>query len=307
MIRREFRAMGSRMLAVIDSDTPTAARAAEAVPTWFEEWETALSRFRPESELNRLNGRAGQAVQVSRTLYEVFLAARAAEAFTGGLVRPTMLEAIVRAGYDRSFDRLDEDGEMAPQILLAAPASSWQIECDDDEQRIVLPRGVQLDFGGVAKGWAAREAARRLDSVGAALVDAGGDIAVSRPPGEGAWPIGIRDPFHPELDFEKLQIRFEGVATSGTDYHRWRRGARWNHHLIDPATGLPAETDVLTATVVARDVTQAEAAAKYVVIAGSAAGMEWLEADPQLAGVVVTQSGEALYSRGMQSFVWRSE
>ncbi len=232
---------------------------------------------------------------------------REARGITGGLVRPTMLEAIVRAGYDRTFDRLDEEGELTPPVLLAAPASSLQIECDDDGRRIVLPRGVQLDFGGVAKGWAAREASRRLDAFGAALVDAGGDIAVSRPPRGGAWPIGIRDPFHPEMDFEKLRIRFEGVATSGTDYHRWRRGGRWNHHLIDPVTGRPAETDVLTATVVATDVTQAEAAAKYVVIAGSAQGLEWLEADAQLAGVIVTQSGEALYSRAMQSYLWRPE
>lgn len=299
--------MGSRMLAVIDSEAGEAARAVEGVPIWFEEWEMALSRFRPESELNRLNSRAGEAVGVSRTLWEVFQAARAAEAFTGGLVRPTMLEAILRAGYDRTFDRQDDEGDVAPPVLLASPASSLLVECDDAGQRILLPRGVQLDFGGVAKGWAAREAARRLDAFGPALVDAGGDIAVSRPPSDGAWPIGIRDPFHPEMNFETLRIRSEGVATSGTDYHRWRRGGRWNHHLIDPATGLPAETDVLTATVVAGDVTQAEAAAKYAVIAGSAQGLEWLEADPQLAGIIVTQTGEALFSKGMQKYVWRSE
>ncbi len=297
--------MGSRMLAVLDSSSTMAASTLKQVPAWFEEWEQTLSRFRDDSELNRLNRSAGRAFAASRTLWEVFHAAREAEAWTGGRVRPTMHDALVQAGYDRSFEQLGED-RMPPAVPLVKPRTSSEMRWDEQGQMLWLPESVHLDLGGIAKGWAAHKAVERLAEYGPALVDAGGDIAVSGPNAEGQpWSVGIRDPFQPDSHFEVLGIERGGVATSGTDYHRWLRGGTWQHHLIDPATGMPAATDVLTATVVAPDAVQAEAAAKTVVIAGSLSGMDWLEADGALAGVIVLQSGEVAHSRRIADLLWR--
>ena len=299
--------MGCRMLAVLDSPSPEAKRTLQRVPAWFEEWEQSLSRFRPESELNRLNRSSGRGFAVSQSLWEVFHAAREAEAFTGGLVRPTMLDALVEAGYDQSFELLRAEGRVPPATVLDGQRSTSEIRWDEETRSLTVPESVQLDFGGVAKGWAAQKAVERLAQHGPALVDAGGDIAVSGPNAEGLpWAIGIRDPFQPATHFETLGVECGGVATSGTDYHRWLQGGVWNHHLIDPATGLPAETDVLTATVIAPDAMRAEAAAKAVVIGGSRSGLKWLEAEEALAGVLVLQSGETLYSRRMPAYLWRS-
>lgn len=307
MKRLAFRAMGSRMLAALDNPSPEAQRALQRVPAWFEEWEQAFSRFRDGSELNRLNRSNGRAFAVSQALWEVFHAAREAEAYTGGLVRPTMLAALVEAGYDRSFELLRTEGRVPPAALLDGPRSTSEIRWDEGSRTLRVPESVQLDFGGVAKGWAAQKAVERLAQYGPALVDAGGDVAVSGPNAEGRpWAIGIRDPFQPDTHFETLGVKCGGVATSGTDYHRWLQGGVWNHHLIDPATGLPAETDVLTATVIAPDAMRAEAAAKAATIAGSLSGLEWLEADETLAGVLVLQSGETIYSRRMPAYLWRS-
>ena len=306
MNRIEFHAMGSRMLAVVDNETPAAECALRRIPDRFEEWEQVLSRFRFNSELSRLNRLTGQPVTVSKILWEVFMAAREAEAFTGGLVRPTVLDALIQAGYDRSFDLIPAARNAAPATVLDLPALSTAISWDEPNRTLFLPESVHLDFGGVAKGWAAQKAACQLMQFGPVLVDAGGDIAVSGPALDGQpWAIGIRDPFHPDMNFETLRLEHGGVATSGTDYHRWQQGGVWNHHLIDPATGLPAESDVLAATVIAPDALQAEAAAKAVVVAGSRSGLEWLEADPALAGVLVLHSGETLYSQRMQGFLWR--
>jgi thiamine biosynthesis lipoprotein len=306
MKRLEFHAMGSRMLAVVDSPSPAAGRLLQRVPGWFEEWEQALSRFRFDSELSRLNRSAGRPMPVSETLWEVFQAAREIELETGGLVRPTVLDALTRAGYDRSFELLPAAGAPAaaegPDLPDLATAVGWE----ESTRSLCLPETVHLDFGGVAKGWAAEQAAGRLGRSGPALVDAGGDIAVSGPrPGGGAWPIGVRDPFQAEGHFETLRVERGGVATSGIDYHRWQQGGAWNHHIIDPRTGRPAATDLLTVTIVASDAIRAEAAAKAVLILGAAAGMDWLEADPGLAGLLVLQSGERRYSRHMQSYLWR--
>ena len=302
----EFHAMGSRMLAIVDDESPAAESALKRVPGWFEEWEQALSRFRFDSELSRLNRSAGQPVVVSQTLGEVFLASRAAESFTGGLVRPTVLDALVQAGYDRSFDLLSAAQAAAPEAVLDLPNLTAAIGWEASTRTLSLPEAIHLDFGGVAKGWATQQAMNRLKEFGPSLVDAGGDIAVSGPRADGQpWAVGIRDPFHPEEHFETLRLEGGGVATSGIDYHRWQQGGVWNHHIIDPGTGFPAESDVLAATVIAPDALRAEAAAKAVIIAGSRSGLDWLEADPSLAGELILQSGEALYSQRMQTYLWR--
>jgi len=308
MKRLQFHAMGSRMLAILDSSSPAAGSVLQNVPGWFEQWEQALSRFRLDSELSLLNRSEGQPVSVSDTLWDVFHAARQAEQDTDGLVRPTVLDALLRAGYDRSFDMLPLRGETAPVGLMTFSPLTTEITWDESTHTLCLPEGTHLDLAGVAKGWAAEKAAGHLKHYGPALVDAGGDIAISAPrPGGQPWPVGIRDPFQPENHFETLHIKYGGVATSGIDYHRWQMGEKWNHHIIDPRSGLPADTDLLTVTVVAQDAIRAEAAAKAVLILGSAAGMDWLESDPALAGILVLQSGETHYSDRIRNYLWREK
>jgi len=306
MMKLEFRAMGSRMLAAVEADSAAAQRALQRVPVWFEAWEQALSRFRPDSELSQLNRRTGQPVAVSQTLWDVFQAARQAERFTGGLVTPTILDALTAAGYDRSFELIAPPGSALAWSLAGVPEPAGVIGWDEATRTLVLPPSVHLDLGGIAKGWAAARAAARLSRYGACLVDAGGDIAVGRRrPGGEPWPVGVNDPFRPGTNLEVLELQHRGVATSGKDYHRWLRDGVWVHHIIDPRTGLPAMTDILTATVVAPTAVEAEAAAKAVLILGSREGMDWLDADPALAGLLVREDGTRLDSARMGQYLWR--
>jgi thiamine biosynthesis lipoprotein len=136
------------------------------------------------------------------------------------------------------------------------------------------------------------------------MVDAGGDLAVSGLQRSGEpWTISIDDPRAPGETLGVLHLGCGGVATSGIDYRRWKQGDRWRHHIIDPRTGLPAETDVLTATVVAPNVMEAEMAAKVVLILGSRAGREWLAQRPNCTGLVVLQDGQVMGSPTLQSIV----
>ncbi len=96
--------MGSEMLAVLESNV--ISQALPAVTQWFEEWEQVLSRFRYDSELTRLNQIHDQPVQVSEILWDVFQAALRAEQMTDGLVTPTVLNAMIDAGYDRPFEEM---------------------------------------------------------------------------------------------------------------------------------------------------------------------------------------------------------
>lgn len=246
-------------------------------------------------------------MEVSETLWEVFHAAREAERFTAGLVTPTVLEALLLAGYDHSFELLPPAVSGVGWTPVASPDLSTAVGWEASTRTLILPEVVRLDLGGVAKGWAAQRAAKRLARYAPALVDAGGDIAVSGLRKGGVkWSVGISDPFHPEAYFETLDLGGGGVTTSGTDYHRWQREGAWMHHIIDPRSGSPAMTDILTATVVAPTVLAAEAAAKAALILGSQAGLDWIEAHTGLAGVLVLEGGEALYSARMKNYLWRS-
>lgn len=303
-------AMGCRLLAALDATGPAAEAALAEVPGWFAAWERALSRFRSDSELVALNHQAGAGpMPVSATLWAVIGSSLEAARLSGGLVTPTLLDALERAGYDRDFAALErETAAAAPGSARPTSVNDWRlVQLDAARRTVALPRGLRLDLGGFAKGWAADTTVRRLEAVGPALVDVGGDIAVSGPQLDGSpWPIAVADPFAPDEPLDLLMIRAGGVATSGRDYRRWRRGGVEAHHIIDPRSGEPAATDVIAATVVAPSVQEAEAAAKTILILGSDAGMAWLAARPHLAGLLCTASRRVLRTETLDDYRWET-
>jgi thiamine biosynthesis lipoprotein len=310
MPRADFRAMGSKIRAIVDADEPVPLL--EQVAGWFEKWEQTLSRFRLDSELSRLNAGAGTPRPVSATIWAVLREAFEAEALTGGLVNPLVLEALVHAGYDRAFDLIET--EQASENMLAT--SAWDVHPSDplpalssvaiNEHRrsVCIPPGLGLDFGGVAKGWAAHQAMLRLKAVGPALVSAGGDVALSGPRTSGEpWRIGVENPFADEGYLEMLYLEGGGVATSGKDHRHWKRAGVFQHHIIDPRTRLPASTDIMAATVIAGTVMRAEALAKAVLISGSQAGLALLDDHPDAEAVLVLDDGSLRYSRGIEAYL----
>jgi thiamine biosynthesis lipoprotein len=302
--RLNFRAMGSDMLAIVDQASDSAPEMLTQVTGWFEEWEQTLSRFRADSELSRLNQTFDQPVPVSQTLWDVFEASQWAEQYSKGLVTPTVFDAMLEAGYDHSFDDLPRYQDHSMMIAPVIPPPLSIVIADGAARTLCLPEGLHLDFGGVAKGWAAYQAVQRLQERGPALVNAGGDIAISGPHTDGSeWQVGVNNPFERGTDFETLYIKSGGVATSGTDRRRWLQGDRLRHHIINPLTGQPVETNLLTVTIVAPDVMEAEAAAKAVLIMGVDDGMAWIESNPHLAGLLMIENGHALYSKKMQEYL----
>src|SRR5207244_651426 len=162
--------------------------------------DAACSRFRPDSELARLNASAGIAVPVGKTLFEaVAVALRAAEA-TGGLVDPTVGRSLRLAGYDRSFEHVRAGRRSAPRFV-AVPG--WKaVDVDAEARTIRLPSGTELDLGATAKALAAdraASAAARAAGCGV-LVSLGGDVAVAGKAPVGGWPIRIADDHNASLD-----------------------------------------------------------------------------------------------------------
>lgn len=301
--RLNFRAMGTEMLVCVDngSDQPPAELA--NVPNWFEEWEQTLSRFRLNSELSRLNRSSGKPVSVSETLWQVFQSALFAEKATGGLATPAVAEAMIEIGYDRDFQLLTGKTLDSFNPLRSTVSSLSIITWDEATRSIYLPEGMRLDFGGIAKGWAAEQTVQRLQHLGSALMNCGGDIAMSGALLNGSpWEIGIYKPFN-RADGYIYTLYFYskcGTATSATDRRRWKQGNALRHHIINPQTGLPAVSDVVSATIVAPTAIEAEAFAKAVLILGSAEGLAWLDAIPNVAAFLILENGQTLKFRIME-------
>jgi FAD:protein FMN transferase len=241
--------------------------------------DETCSRFRDASELSRLNRSAGNGwVRVSPLLEEALLAALAAAEMTGGLVDPTVGKALAEAGYGVTFTAIVDEGGAAGDLTIA-PVAGWQaISHDADRHAFRLPAGASIDLGASGKAWASdRAAAAVFAQLGVpVLVECGGDVAVRGPHPQGGWPVRVAAA-EDAAGWQDVAIFDGGLATSGTTSRRWRRGGVEMHHIIDPATGLPAETPWAMATVAAATCLEANAAATAAVILGEAA-LEWLEA-----------------------------
>jgi thiamine biosynthesis lipoprotein len=280
--RHGFRAMGTDIELLLEAERgPRVTRAFAWAEQELERLDAIMSRFRPQSELSRLN--AEGELDASPDLLRVVGLALEARERTGGRFDPTVHDALVAAGYDTTFELVPANG---PATTPGA-ACGGRIEIEDE--RIRLGEGVRLDLGGIGKGYAVDRAAELLATAGPCLVDAGGDVAVRGVPADGVWPVGVETPDGTIT----LGLERGALATSGRDRRRWRSGGEERHHLIDPSTGRPAESDLLRATVVADDAADAEVWAKVLFLAGSEAARREAEA-LGLPSVLVTEDGSMI-------------
>jgi thiamine biosynthesis lipoprotein ApbE len=275
------RALGTSMrLVVTRPDGLVAAKtAADRVVRAIDD---AASRFRADSELSRVNAEPGKRVRISPLLAQALAAGLRGAKLTGGAVDPTVGSAVRLAGYDRDFASIPEDGSPIQLAVMRIPG--WRaIEFDEASQTVLVPKGVEVDLGATAKALASDlAAAAALEAVGSGgvLVSLGGDIAVAgEPPLEG-WAVQTSEDSNAGIDDdeETITIQSGGIATSSTTVRRWTRGGVVLHHIIDPATGLPADGPWRTASVVAATCVDANIASTAAIVMGESA-VPWLVAN----------------------------
>jgi thiamine biosynthesis lipoprotein ApbE len=243
--------------------------------------DQACSRFRPDSELMQLEASAGQPTAVSALLAGAVRAALRAAVLTDGDVDPTVGRAMEAIGYDRDFASVPaHDG---PLRITVSHVPHWrQIELDDARNLLTVPPGVRIDLGASAKAWAADRSADRIARVLACgvLISLGGDIAVAGQVPPGGWSVRVQDitgdPAEPaEGPCSLIAIRTGGLATSSTSARRWQRGGDMMHHILDPRTGRPSDSDWRTVSVAAGSALDANIATTAAIIRGKSA-TSWL-------------------------------
>jgi thiamine biosynthesis lipoprotein len=301
LLTERFAAMGTECaigVTTVPADVRNARRALAAGREEVDRCERALSRFDPASDLCHLNAASGSWIHVDERLADVLARAVRLREETGGRFDPTILPALVAAGYDRTFAELEP---RAPR-----PVAEWRagatVEVDADAGLALVERGAAVDLGGIGKGFSA---VRGLEAMGAAwpempggLVDLGGDIAFSgRPPDGGPWRVAVADPRRPGEELATLALDGGGVATSGRDRRRFGPD-RSLHHLIDPSTGTPAAAGPLSVTVTAPDTGEAEAYATALAISSPDDSRALLAARPEFAALVVPVDGAAPFELG---------
>ena len=233
----------------------------------------ACSRFQPDAEIHRLYRAAGRTITVSPLLAELVATALAAARHSGGAVDPTVGAAMNRLGYDKDLSLLPVCGGSAGP--RHRPAPGWHV-VRLDGRRLSVPAGVSLDLGATAKAFAADRAAKLLAAeLGAgALVSLGGDIATAGPSPAGGWRVLVEDrPGDPACTITLPPGA--AVATSSVQGRAWRRGGEHVHHIVDPATGAPADTPWRTVTAVAHTCVQANTLTTAAVVRGDRAP-DWL-------------------------------
>ena len=290
VVEDRFRAMGSDIHLVVVGGTAHMLAAARArIDVLEQRW----SRFRPDSEVCLLNAAAGEPVVV--TADTVLLVQRAVDAWrlTGGGFDPTLLDALVAAGYDRSFDQLSDDDAVGaspvPRLSIVRPGVT-DIVLDGDV--VMLPAGMGFDPGGIGKGLSADIVATEVIQAGAAgvCVNMGGDLRLlgESPTGTG-WTLAIEHPRCTE-PIALVGLWDGAVATSSVLRKVWTVDGRRRHHLIDPQTERPSESDLALASVIAGEAWTAEVLAKAVLLRGRARAFDLLDADT--VALAVDHTGE---------------
>ncbi len=235
--RFRFRAMGSPCELALYAESRAALEDARDVACReIARLESKYSRYREDSLASQINRSAGSArgVDVDEETAALLDFAATAWAESGGRFDPT--SGVLRRAWDFRSGRVPERAEIEATLRLVGWSKlRWE------RPRLALPVvGMELDFGGFVKEYAADCVAARLREAGLVhgLVDLGGDMAIVGPhPDDTPWLIGIRDPRSPGEAIARIAVRSGGLATSG-DYERCMvvDGVRYSH-LLDPRTG----------------------------------------------------------------------
>ncbi len=278
-----------------------------------------MEPLRADSDISRCNAAAGAATAVAPETIEVLTRAIQLWEETEHRFDPTVLRSLVARGYDETFSRIRErpadfgccrvlarpPGRPAMELVVPCDAPSVApapgcagVMLDPAGRTVTLPEGLGLDIGGIGKGYAADIVARGIVERGAggACVSVGGDVrCIGVAPGPDGWEIPVEDPFDAERVLFTHRVEDGAIVTTTKLFRRWRHGGRWQHHLIDPASGAPVEGSLAAVVVEDSEAWRAEGWAKAAFVGGPQVGLELLE-QAGLRGWLIDDDGRLVAS-----------
>ena len=271
----EFSALGTSVF-VAARDAHALGDAVWLAARVLADIDEVCSRFRPDSDLSRVNAHPGQWVEVDPLLLAAVEVALGAARVTEGLVHPLLGRQLVELGYDRDFEELAEVDGSGVVETPPPPLAAWEEVQVDPDGLLRIPEGSSLDLGATGKAWAADLIATAFEEdLGApAIVSVGGDLRIAAP--DGPWPVAISERPGASAD-AVVTLDRGGLATSSTQVRRWTHAGVRRHHLLDPRTGLPAAEVWRSVTATGATCSAANTASTAAVVLGDEAP-DWLDA-----------------------------
>ena len=303
----EFRAMNTTILVAAEGRWHDLEQGFTQVRKLIAESEQRFSRFRETSELTALNHSAGRWFEASPEMFSLLEDAKEVYQSTKGLFDPTILNALMVSGYDRSMDEIRQFDLVPENPSYSAFSPQFDFaELDPGKKAIWMPPGMQLDLGGIAKGWIAEQAVELLSQyTDAGAVSAGGDMVLfGIPEGEPNWEVSLEDPLDADQVLAVMNVHPGALATSSVTKRSWVQQDQIRHHIIDPRSGTPSNSSWLCVTAYAQKATRAEAFAKALLIAGPDEGWKLIERQPDIQFLAVQSDGSLVGNIENMEFIY---
>jgi len=269
--RIDFQAMGTSFFCILVGANEEIC---DAVYALANELESRWSRFVPDSEVMVLNNNPDSMHLVSDATLRLVSEMKLGFELTQGLYSANILSDLIDLGFATS--RANPENVTLWSANSKTSADLSDVVIDLDTKSVSVPKGVALDAGGIGKGLAAdlmSDYAMQLGAMGVAVF-AGGDVAVKGMAQDAAgWKVNISDPNEVENFIDTISLSRGGLATSSP--MGWKIGS--SHHIIDPRTHRSSDSDVLQATVIAQNASQAEVLSKMCVILGAQEGISQID------------------------------
>lgn len=296
---REIFAMDTVMTVTAYGD-----RAKEAVQAADEEIKRLDALFsvgNASSDIAGLNENASAVV--SEETCELISRSKELYQSTGGALNIAVYPLMEVWGFTSGEYRVPEQKEL-DEILTRMDVE--KISCNEGTGKVTLPEGMGIDLGAIAKGYSS---ARLMDvfasyDVTSAIVSLGGNVqALGNKPDGTKWRVAVEDPFAEEGDSYAgiLEIKDQAVITSGAYERYFEQGGKRYHHIIDPATGYPAENGLASVTVVSQDGTLADALSTALFVMGKERALSyWKEHANEFDVILIEENKDMTITEGLQ-------
>lgn len=271
----------------------------QQIQTIINELENKVSTTNQSSELYQINHRTTDTVMVSDTVAQLLQEELEISETTNGALNPALYPISLAWGFTTENKRVPSEQELAALL----PKTDWrQIQLSGNQ--LTLMNGMELDFGATAKGFASDLCAAYLkeQDVESALLDFGGNVYTIGDNKEGKkWRIGIRDPWDETAQnfAGVLEDTNEAVVTSG-NYERYfeQDGIRY-HHIMDGTTGMPAQSGLVSVTVISESGVKADGLSTALFVMGLEQGIEYWRQHGGFEVIFITENGEQYYTEGL--------
>lgn len=264
-----------------------------------QKYEGLFSVNTRTSDVAKLNQAAGSAVQVSPETYELIQKSIEISKETEGLFDISIYPLVRAWGFTKEEYRVPEPEELG-RLLEKVDASKIRLEPDN---RVTLPEGMEIDLGGIAKGYLSQKLTELFREGGAqaAVVSLGGNVQTfGKKPDGTPFMVGITDPSDGSSVLGTIQVGEKAVITSGSYQRYFEKDGKVYHHIIDKRTGAPAQSDLTSVTVIGEDGVAADSLATALFVMGKERAVQFAASHPEIQLVLVDTKSQIWTSEGIE-------